>query len=333
MSVDTEGMSFEAALEAARAQAAARQPTTAEGTAPEASSGETAAQEAAPSQPAEPVHTPPAGGASNEPPRQEAAAPEAPSDPGKPPEGAPVDPAIKRLLDREARLQEREKEIAKLESAKRKFKYNPVAAIRDIAPEVSLSEIAKVLWVEELGDLAPPEAKQAKEFRGVRSEVEELRVQVEEERRRLAEEYARQQQELAMNQYAGAIKSVVSSLEDGKYPLVKGFHKKHSDGVVDELLTIAQQHARTAGEILTPEELVGKLETYLGRYQVVEAPTPAPAPPPVDKAPQETKTQTLRNTHTQVQPSLQPADELDDEFLRNKALQAVREDRKRRGLG
>lgn len=331
MSVEPEGMSFEAALEAARTQAAARAPITTEVPAAEVSGGEAAPEAAAP-KPPEPVPVAPSGGASKEPAGQETQPAQAASDSGQPPEGAPVDPAIKRLLDREAKLQEREKEISKLEAAKRKFKYDPVSAIRDIAPEVSLSEIAKVLWVEELGDLAPPEAKQAKEFRGVRSEVEELRAQVEEDRRRLGEEYARQQQDLAMNQYAGAIKSAVSSLEDGKYPLVKGFQKKHSDGVVDELLTIAKQHAQTAGEVLTPDQLVGKLEEYLGRYQVTES-TPQPAPPPVEKTPQETKTQTLRNTHTQVQPSLQPADDLDDEYLRTKALQAVREDRKRRGLG
>lgn len=323
-------MSFEAAIEAVRAQATARNPAPSEVPAEAAPSGEASPEAAAPQQPAEPVPAAPTGGASTEPPGQAPAAPQAASDPGKPPEGAPVDPAIKRLLDREAKLQEREREIAKLETAKRKFKYDPVSAIREFAPDVSLAEIAKVLWVEELGDLAPPEAKQAKEYRGVRSEVEELRAQVEEDRRRLGEEYARQQQEIAMSQYAGAIKGAVTALEASKYPLVNGFHKKHSDGVVDELLTIAKQHAQAAGEILTPEELVGKLEAYLGRYQVVETPS-QPAPPPV--ATQEPKTQTLRNTHTQVQPNLQPADDLDDEYLRNKALQAVREDRKRRGLG
>lgn len=317
---DSEGMSFEAALAAINAKAASRQAPP----------------------PEVPAQTPPAAettesvpdtgsGASTESPAQEAAPPPEASDPGKPQESAPVDPALKRLLDREAALQAREKELSKIEAAKRKFKYDPVAAIRDIAPDAPLAEIAKALWVEELGDLAPPEAKQAKEFRGVRSEVEELRVQVEEERRRLAEEYARQQQEAAMNQYTGAIKSTVGSLDVGKYPLVSSFYKKHSDSAVDELLAIARQHAQSAGEVLPPEQLVSRMESYLSHYQV--GPTPAPAPPPEEKTQVNTPPQTLRNSHTQVQPNLQPADELDDEYLREQALKAVREDRKRRGLG
>lgn len=320
-----EGMSFEAAIAAVNAAKASKAPAPEVGTeaTPEASPAEGAS--------AESVSAPEGAAGGQEPKREEAPAPQAASAESKPPESAPVDPALKKLLDREAALQAREKELNKIEAAKRKFKYDPVAAIRDIAPDASLADIAKALWVEELGDLAPPEAKQAKEFRGVRSEVEELREQVQEERRRLAEEYERQQQEAAMNQYTGAIKTAIGSVEPGKYPLVNGFYKKHSDGVVDELLAIAKQHAQSAGEVLTPEQLVGKLETYLGRYQV--GPEPAPAPPPVETKQQVPVTQTLRNSHTQVQPNLQPADDLDDDYLREQALKAVREDRKRRGLG
>lgn len=325
--VDTGEMSFEAAIAALRTQKAATQQA-----APAESQPETAATPeatAVATESAQPVPTPGPTGSTE--PAAEAAAPaEAPGVPGKPPESAPVDPALKRLLDREAALQAREKELSKLESAKRKFKYDPVAAIREMDPDAPLSEIAKALWVEELGDLAPPEAKQAKEFRGVRSEVEELRSQVEEERRRLSEEYARQQQEQVYSQYTGAIKGAVGSIDAGKYPLVAGFHKKHSDSVVDELLAIARQHAQTVGEVLPPDQLVGKLETYLSRYQI-GSPAPTPAPPP--EATQGSPTQTLRNSHTQVQPNLKPADELDDDYLREQALKAVREDRKRRGLG
>lgn len=322
--VEAPEMSFEAAIAALKSQKAATQQA-----APAESSPETpAVASAATAENPEPV--PATGTASSEPPAQTAAPTPPANDPGKPQESAPVDPALKRLLDREAAIQAREKELTKLEAAKRKFKYDPVAAIREIDPDAPLSEIAKALWVEELGDLAPPEAKQAKEFRGVRSEVEELRAQVEEERRRLSEDYARQQQELVYGQYTGAIKGAVGSIDASKYPLVAGFHKKHSDSVVDELLAIARQHAQTAGEVLPPDQLVGRLETYLSRYQI-GSPEPAPAPPP--EATQGSTTQTLRNSHTQVQPNLKPADELDDDYLREQALKAVREDRKRRGLG
>jgi hypothetical protein len=325
--VESPETSFEAAIAAVHAEAAKRQaPATQE-------PADTGSQSGAGSQAsAEPVPAAPAGNASAQPVGTPAAAPQAASDESKPPEGAPVDPALKRLLDREAKLQEREKEISALEGAKRRIKYDPVAAIKAIAPDVSLSEIAKALWVEELGDLAPPEAKQQREVRGVRSEVEDLRAQVAEERRLLAEERARQEGELAMNQYTGAIKSTVDTVDAGKYPLVKSFHKKHSDGVVDELLAIARNHAQSTGEILPPGALLERLEGYLGRYQVQDV-APAPAVSPVETPQVAANPSTLRNQHTQAQPGLQPVDELSDEYLRAQAMKAVREDRKRRGIG
>ncbi len=319
---DTGEMPFEAAIAALRANKAAQQTPAPESTTPEASVPE--------AKPAEPVRVEGSPG-SAQPPAQAVAPTEAPGDQSKPPESAPIDPALKGLLDREARLQAREKELNKLEAAQKKFKYNPVAAIRDIAPDASLAEIADALWVEELGDLAPPDAKKSKEVRGIRSEVEEIRASVEEERRRLAEEHSRQQGELAMNQYTGAIKSTVGSVDASKHPLVSGFHKKHSDGVVDELLSIARQHAQTTGEVPAPEKLIDSLEAYLQRYQVATDSAPAPVVTQVVTPP--APAQTLRNQHQQVQPNLQPADELDDDYLREQALKAVREDRKRRGLG
>lgn len=326
MSADIEGPTFEAALEAVRSEAAKRHPPVAESATE--TGGEAEAAATANPESVRPEGTPGAVPANTEPERPQADAPQADGAKNQPPESAPVDSGLKRLLDREAAIQAREKELGVLEGAKRKFKYDPVAAIRAIAPDASLSEIANALWVEELGDLAPPEAKQKREVRGVKSEVEELRAQIQEERSRLAEESSRQQGELAMNQYAGAIRSTVADVDASKHPLVKSFHKKHSDGVVDEMLTIARTHAQSAGEILTPGQLVDKLEAYLGRYQVVE---PVPVATQEDTPPAQTTT--LRNQHTQTQPGLQPANELDDEYLRTQALKAVHADRKRRGIG
>lgn len=317
-----EGMSFEDAVAQIQANRASK--AEVEAVAPEA---EAAVTESAPST---------AGGgeqanqAGHVPDASQAQVAPAPGAEGQPPaQGGGVDPAVKRLLDREAALLEREKALAAFEAAKRKFKYDPVSAVKAIAPEVSLSEIAKALWVEELGDLAPPEAKQAKEVRGVRSEVEDLRAQVEEERRRLAEEYARQQQEQVYYQYTGAIGSAIKAVDAKANPLVAKFVAKHSDSAVDELLSIARSHAQAAGEVLTPADLIARFEAQLGRYQVVD---PSPAPVVTQEVtPPAATTTSLRNSHQQVQPNLKPADELDDEFLFAKAMKAIAENRKRSG--
>ena len=318
--VPEEGVSFEAAIEAIREKAAARQAPAPESPAPAGTEVE-AQPESAPAGSAPVANSQPPG-----PPA--AAAPENGAE-SKPPENSLVDPALKRLLDREAALQEREKALNVYEAAKRQFKYDPVRAIKALVPDASLGDIAKALWVEELGDLAPPEAKQQKEVRGVRSEVEELRAQVQEERSRLVEESARQQQEQALHQYTGAIRSAVTTIDASKYPLVAGFQKKHSDGVVDEMLAIARNHAQTVGEILPPEQIAGILEGYLGRYQV-GSPAPQPVQPKEAAPPAPTQSTSLRNSHSQVQPNLNPPNELDDEYLREQGLKAVREARARR---
>lgn len=323
MSETPDGMSFEDAIATLHARSAAKQAAAPQGGTETASEGS-----ASPGQSEQPV---PAAAASQEPERAPAEAPAAPVAEAKPQESAPVDPSIKRLLDREAQLQEREKALATFEAAKRQFKHDPVKAIKAIYPDASLSEIAKALWVEELGDLAPPEARQEREVRGVRSEVEELRAQVEEERRRLAEETSRQQGELAYNQYAGAIRAAVSAVDAGKYPLVAGFHKKHSDGVVDEMLAIARNHAQASGEVLEPAQVLAVLEGHLGRYQI-NGPAPAAAAPSTEAKAAVSST-TLRNSHSQVQPNLTPPDDLNDEYLREQALKAVREARIRRQQG
>lgn len=313
-------VTFEAALAAVQAAKAKQAPST------EVPQAESAAP-AEGHQPPPPVTPAP----SSQPDVAPVATTAAPSDQSKSQEPAPgKDLALKQLLDREAALQEREKQIVALERAKRKFKSDPVSAIREIAPDVSLSQIAKVLWEEDLGDLAPVEAKQSKELRGVRSEVEELRLSLESERQRLAEEKIRYEGEQAMNQYVGAIRSSVKELEASKFPLVSKFTQKHPDGVVEEMLSIARRHSFT-GEVLMPDQILDQLEKQLGRYQLADGPAPQVSQTVATSAPQ-TPT-SIRNTHTQTQPSLQPANELDDEYLREQALKAVREDRKRRGLG
>lgn len=319
MSEAAEGMSFEDAIASVQKAASQRQAPPTE---VPAQTGSAESREGSPPQAANPEPVP--APAPTAPPVETAPAS---SDQGKPQEGSPVDPAIKRLLDREAQLQEREKAVATYEAAKRQFKHDPVRAIKALVPDASLGDIAKALWVEELGDLAPPEAKQEREVRGVRSEVEELRAQVAEDRRRLEEEQARQQGEFALNQYVGALRAAVSTVESTKYPLVASFQKKHSDGVVDEMLAIAQSHAQSTGEIPTPAQTLERLEAYLGRYQVADVP-PVPAAPKVETQP--APSQSLRNSHTQVQPNLSAPDELNDEYLRAQALKAVREARARR---
>lgn len=283
-----------------------------------------------------------------EPPAQEAAtvAPEPtpvtvetaskPAEPEKPAER--VAPVMLKLMEREAKIAEREiavkqfeqevsqvrEQVLAYETAQKNFQYDPVSYIRKMAPNIDLADLAKQLWYEKLGDVAPPEYRATKEARTVAGSVEQLRAEMQEERKRWAEERQREQAELAYNQYLGALGGFAKSVPE-EYPLVKHFAKEDPDSVQRGLLKIAQQHAQqNGGAVLTPEECAKALNS---RLQALQAKLPAPtvAPAPVKN---EQPVATLRNKHTSVQPNRIAPDPEDEEALFQKALEAARAVRK-----
>jgi len=304
---------FQAAVDAARA--AAPKPDPEPEPAPQV--------EAAPSTTATPAITEPAK------PAAEA------SPPAETPKVAPV---LLKLMEREAKVVEREsavkqfeqevasirQEVSNFETAQKNFKYDPISFIRQMAPDIDLAELAKQLWYEKLGDVAPPEYRATREARTVAGSVEQLRKEIVEDRQRWVEDRQREQAELAYNQYVGALNSFSKTVPES-YPLVKHFAQSDPDSVQRGLLKIAQQHAqRNNGAVLTPDECASRLDSEL---KALQAKLPAPPAPAPVKNEQPVAT-TLRNKHTSIQPNRTAPDPEDEEALFQAALEAARAVRK-----
>ncbi len=266
---------------------------------------------------------------------------EKPADPAVVSTEVPTDnrfaPRLLKLMEREGALVEREKQfkaaeaelagvkeqISSLQAAQNKFSTDPVAFIRSMAPNVSLKDIAKALWYEELGDAAPPEAKADRAVRVAKTEVEQLRAELTGNQQRWIEDQQRQQADAAYHQYVGAIGEFSKAVPD-EYPLVKAFATEDSARVQRGLFKIAQNHAAaTGGQVLTPAECAAKLQSELSSLQKVLAPQPTQLPPtPVKNDPPVTST--LRNKHTSVQPNRSIPPEDDPEYLFQRAMDAAK---------
>lgn len=299
-----------------------------------------AARDAAPKAEEEvpPVESPPA----ESPPAE--AAPAAVTPPPvveeKPAEAPPkVAPVLLKLMEREAQVVEREnkvkqfetevssirEQVAAYETAQKNFKYNPVQFIRQMAPDIDLADLAKQLWYEKLGDVAPADYRATKEARAAQGSIEQLRAEAKADVERVREEIKREQAEQAYHQYVGAIGSLARSVPE-TYPLVKSFAKDDPDSVQRGLLKIAQQHAQqTGGQVLTPDECAAKLNEKLAQLQSRLTPATPVAPAPTKN---EQPAATLRNKHTSVQPNRTVPNEQDEEALFQRALEAARAVRK-----
>ena len=260
--------------------------------------------------------------------------PETPPEPPAPkePEEAPT-AALRRMMARDKELRELKTKLdaekqeiesfraqkAEFERNVRTFEIDPVAYIRALNPKISLAEIAKQLWLEELGDAAPPEHRTSREVRTNRTEIERLRMELEAERARLAEEQNAARAEAAYAQYAGALEAYAKSAPD-TVPLVKAYTAADPTKVVRGMLKIAEAASRD-GTILTPEQCAQQLETKLAALRkalVPEAPKSAPAVAQTPATPQTSKAPTLRNQHQSIQPNRAPED--DEEALFKKAM-------------
>lgn len=257
--------------------------------------------------------------------------PEAPKEPDPPAEEAPT-AALRRMMARDkelrdlkAKLDAERKEIetaraqmTEFERNKRTFEIDPVSYIRAMNPKISLAEIAKQLWLEELGDAAPPEHRTSREVRTNRTEIERLRMELEAERARLAQEQEAARAEAAYAQYAGALEAYAKAAPD-TVPLVRAYTAADPTKVVRGMLKIAEAASRD-GTILTPEQCAQQLETKLVALRKALVPeTPKPAPAVVQTPTPQTKSApTLRNQHQSIQPNRAPED--DEEALFQKAM-------------
>lgn len=266
---------------------------------------------------------------------QPEAEPEAPKEPEpeapKPPAEEPVTAQLKRLMAREKAARELEAKakaevaelapykarIAELEARERSFELDPVGYIRALNPKISLAEVAKQLWLEELGENAPPEHRATREIRSTKLEIDKLRMELEAERKRQAEAVEQSRLEAAYAQYTGALEAYAKAAPD-TLPMVKAYTAVDASKVVRGMLKIAETESRS-GVVLTPEQCAQKLEEKLASLRKVIGTQPAVAqvatPAPARTAP------TLRNQHQSVQPNRAPDES--EEAMFQKAMAAA----------
>lgn len=210
------------------------------------------------------------------------------------------------LRDLQARLD-------KFEDAQKRFRTNPAAYVRTLAPDLPPNKLAERLWFDELGDLAPAEHRLEKEVLGTKTELQQLRDEISAERQRLVEEQARMQREQAMKQV------VVATPDENR--LLKSLASKNPD-LATRMLLDADRMAKSQGRELAPAEAAQLVEQYLSQFEGVFTPPAAPAPVQPDPKASPAPT-SLRNEHTRVQPSLTPESPDDPNVKRRRALEAA----------
>lgn len=280
-------------------------------------------------------------GVSREPAQQEAEPASVPDLPAAKAESPPetvekptVSAGLRRLLEKEAAIIERETALKAREAVatppspapvaepslaqlRALYKRDKIAALKALDANFNPGATAKQLWYHDLGDLAPKEARAELQAGSAMGSVEALQMELEETKREVLQQIEQHKAELAYQQYVTATQTFTGSIPES-LPLVKKFTAKKPDKVVEALIGVARKHAQaTNGQVLTPQQAAAKLEASLKELQLTEGVAPAPT------TPSETGGRginTLRNKHTSVQPSRATEDELDDDKLRERAM-------------
>ncbi len=259
------------------------------------------------------------------------------------PQEAPVSARLRKLLERESALIERENALRgaapatqetptlTLEQLKRMYRQDPVAALKVLDEQFKSGALAKKLWYHDLGDLAPKDARAEYEAERASGSVEVLRAELESTKQQLIAEMNNRQNEMAYQQYVGATSAYAQAVPD-TLPLTKKFAAKKPEKVVQALVGVARKHAAAhGGQVLTPEQAATKLEASLRELQLNEAAAPvtttSPAPP-TNTQPTANTPNTLRNKHTIVQGN-RVTDEPSDEELMKRTMQAIEAAKKR----
>ncbi len=246
-----------------------------------------------------------------------------------------VSARLRKLLEREASLIERENKLRSQETAapptslsldqlKRLYRTNKVEALKALDPDFKPGAVAKQLWYHDLGDLAPKEAQAELTASYAAGSVEAVRSELEETKQQLLTEIQNHRSELAYQQYVGALQAYTAAVPE-TMPLVQKFTAKKPDQVVKALERIAQKHYNSSnGQVLSPAQAAAKLEASLKELQLAEpATTSPPAAAPEIPKPAGTPN-TLRNKHTAtVAPLGPPDDDMSDAVLSKRAFEAL----------
>lgn len=244
---------------------------------------------------------------------REAETPEPEAEPEKPKETESA--VLKRVLARERKLRENQKafeekeaefkdKLKAYEKAQKLAKIDPVAYLKTAGvSEEDLIDIAKSLYFESLGDLAPDEYKGQKESLALRREVEELKSKLEAKQ----EEKEPEPQNQALLSYQQELINAAQSFDVDKFPSVAKVVETYSENdVAADMFRVAQAYAEAQGGMgrpLSPQECLTQVEAHyaklLGSSQDVEKKSE-----PVKKTP--AKKRTLSNSMSKQQPPTEP---------------------------
>lgn len=223
---------------------------------------------------------------------QEAAATEQAGDTDSEPESK----ALKRILDREAKLREDKKVfeeevdqfkdfLLEFEEAKRYAKSDPVSFLKTLGvSQEELIDVAKAAYYESLGDMAPDDYKGQKELQQLRREIAELKAS--KKAPEAEPDNSAYEQELVA--YQNSMLEATKTFDTESLPYVARVVEAYSEAdVAADMFSVAQEHAikmNGQGEPLTPEQCLAEVNSryqkLLGKLapQQVEAAEPAPEP-------------------------------------------------------
>jgi hypothetical protein len=170
------------------------------------------------------------------------------------------------ILDLQADVRRREREILEKERSRAERDAaalrDPAGYFRALGYKGSFRDLAKLLYIAEVGDDAPPELRAeaqtfglAQEQRRMREEFEAMQAGLERERAELARERQRQE-------YRSKLNADVAKLAPAKHAYVAALAKRDPQRAIDLMFSEAQQWAREnphADEPPSTEELAERI--------------------------------------------------------------------------
>lgn len=215
------------------------------------------------------------------------------------------------------------------------FGVDPAGAIVSMAKKLNVDpkQLAEQLWYEGLGEKAPSDYRAAKEGKRGQLAAKAIEFRQAQERKRNEEAYANREAEEVQTRYIGTLRSFVAETPAEKLPNTSKLFAENPDMVIRGMWSHAASLAAQGNDIPSPEQVAASLEKELQTLAKVFGHAPAPVQPPVATPPAPAEPPaTLRNQFSQVQPSRAQDDELDDEVLRQRAMKALEDQRRREGL-
>lgn len=211
------------------------------------------------------------------------------------PHAEPESKALKRILDREAKLRqdkadfetkqkEYEKQLEEFQRAKEYATSDPVTFLKTLGiSQEELIEVAKAAYYESLGDMAPDDYKGQKELQALRREIAELKSS-----KKAPEDTPDTGMQDALVAYQESMLEATKTFDSDNFPYVAHVVDAYSEAdVAADMFSVAQDYARKMGgegEPLTPEQCLAEVnsryEKLLGKLvpQQVEAAESTPKP-------------------------------------------------------